>query len=1188
MAEAKRGHLDATVTQVGGDPSGSFFAVGMHLIEYNVEDAVGNVDDCSFTIIITDDEDPTVTCTSYTRDADTGVCTYTAQGTEFDATFTDNCGATITNDLNGTATVGGETFALGDTDIEWTAEDAQGNFVVCTSTITIEDNEDPVVTCTADGSRDTDDGTCTYTVQGTEFDATFTDNCGGTITNNYNNMATLAGEVLLLNSTTVEWTVDDGNGQSVSCTTVITIEDNEDPEISGCPINIVQDTDFGVCEAVVTWVAPTATDNCLIASFTQTMGPVSGSIFPLGMTTIEYTAVDDNGNDAVCTFTITIEDNEDPIVNCVADDSRDTDPGVCTYTVQGAEFDATFTDNCTSGILTNDLNNSSTIAGEVIPLGMTTVEWTVEDGNGQMVSCTTVITVEDNEVPSITCPADLTIGTDAGACEYTVVGAEFDPAFTDNCTTSTISNDYNGMATLAGAVLPYGPTLIEWQILDGNGQQDMCTFTITVEDLEKPNPMCNPLTITLDATGIYTLTSADINTLSAGSTDNCGINTITASQNNFTCADAGIGAAGDNEVTVTITVTDNAGNSETCDAVVTVMPLTPDGEDQEFTVCSGDDFDFNPEDYISNFTTGMVWTIDYTDDIFVENEYLDGGGSSALGTETITSAAPIVNNSTNTRVLVYTVNPESAAGCPGDPFTVTVNVLPEITATINANGDLELCEGEIRTLLSTVVPGGTYDYTWDIDVSSTSTDAQLKDPSNTDQVDVSAGSAGTLVINLTVTDPASGCVASTDQVTFNVNANPVASISATETEICEGEEVTLTASGGSSYAWSNSMTGASIVVSPLQSTVYQVTATNASGCTDVEAISIIVTPQPVAPQTTDDEVCEDDATSSLTADCADNVGLPAEIASESLIGLNTSVDATGSDIANLVNIGTLDFTGDFITGALIDEVTITLTFEKRGVENCGTNAHTNCTFNNEIVFYLQSSVGVEGLLVEDQSYGFCEYGGEVTITLDAASLNSLVGQNPPLSGTYMPTTAFLGGFNSLSADALTLTLLAGDTVGGDPLCVRGFEATVTTLETGNCQVEWYDALTDGNLVFTGADYDPIANGDVDASNPGDYQFFAACVCDGCPSERTQAILTVNPNPVVSITAQANLCEFADPVFLEATPSGGSWSGTGVTNTSLGEFDPGVAGVGTHTISYNITNATTGCSSSAGRRRMQRP
>ena len=127
------------------------------------------------------------------------------------------------------------------------------------------------------------------------------------------------------------------------------------------------------------------------------------------------------------------QDNEDPVITCVADDTRDTDPGVCQYTVVGTEFDATFTDNCMSGSITNDLNGLASIAGEVLPKGVTTVIWTVDDGNGQTATCTTVITVEDNEDPVITCAADGTRDTDPGVCQYTVVGTEFDATFTDNC-----------------------------------------------------------------------------------------------------------------------------------------------------------------------------------------------------------------------------------------------------------------------------------------------------------------------------------------------------------------------------------------------------------------------------------------------------------------------------------------------------------------------------------------------------------------------------------------------------------------------------------------------------------------------------------------------------------------------------------------------------------------------------------
>ncbi len=68
----------------------------------------------------------------------------------------------------------------------------------------------------------------------------------------------------------------------------------------------------------------------------------------------------------------------------------------------------------------------------------------------------------------------------------------------------------------------------------------------------------------------------------------------------------------------------------------------------------------------------------------------------------------------------------------------------------------------------------------------------------------------------------------------------------------------------------------------------------------------------------------------------------------------------------------------------------------------------------------------------------------------------------------------------------------------------------------------------------------------------------------------------NALPDVSIDAVAPLCELADPVALNATPAGGSYSGDGVSN---GMFDPAGAGGGTHTVTYTYTNGF-GCTNTA--------
>src|SRR5690606_13204511 len=72
----------------------------------------------------------------------------------------------------------------------------------------------------------------------------------------------------------------------------VTMSDTENPTFISCPNNIVVDA-VGACSADVNWIAPTATDNCQVASVSSSHQP--GATFPVGTTTVVYTAVDGAG-----------------------------------------------------------------------------------------------------------------------------------------------------------------------------------------------------------------------------------------------------------------------------------------------------------------------------------------------------------------------------------------------------------------------------------------------------------------------------------------------------------------------------------------------------------------------------------------------------------------------------------------------------------------------------------------------------------------------------------------------------------------------------------------------------------------------------------------------------------------------------------------------------------------------------
>lgn len=86
------------------------------------------------------------------------------------------------------------------------------------------------------------------------------------------------------------------------------------------------------------------------------------------------------------------------------------------------------------------------------------------------------------------------------------------------------------------------------------------------------------------------------------------------------------------------------------------------------------------------------------------------------------------------------------------------------------------------------------------------------------------------------------CSAS-DTVNIIVQPKPLVSATASETEICAGTQIKLTAAGASTYNWSNGESGDSIFVFPLDTTTYQVFGSNEYGCIDTAEVAIAVFPR---------------------------------------------------------------------------------------------------------------------------------------------------------------------------------------------------------------------------------------------------------------------------------------------------------------------------------------------------------
>jgi hypothetical protein len=152
------------------------------------------------------------------------------------------------------------------------------------------------------------------------------------------------------------------------------------------------------------------------------------------------------------------------------------------------------------------------------------------------------------------CPSDMTVFTGPNSTTCSAVASWTPPTVAENCLEVESENSHE-----PGDVFPVGTTTVTYSYTNAGGTST-CSFDVTVVDNTDPVTACQDFTLNL-VNGMGTVTPADINN---GSTDNCGIASMSVSPNNFTCADAGVNV-------VTLTVTDVNGNSSSCNANVTVQ-----------------------------------------------------------------------------------------------------------------------------------------------------------------------------------------------------------------------------------------------------------------------------------------------------------------------------------------------------------------------------------------------------------------------------------------------------------------------------------------------------------------------------------------------------------------------------------------------------------------------------------------
>ncbi|WP_345013589.1 LamG-like jellyroll fold domain-containing protein [Aestuariibaculum suncheonense] len=352
----------------------------------------------------------------------------------------------------------------------------------------------------------------------------------------------------------INWTFDDGNGNSIIVPQNVIVEDVTNPTPDATSLPDVT----GQCSATITTV-PTATDNC--------GGTINGTPNKSltrntqGTTVVTWTFNDGNGNSSTLTQNIIVDDTTKPTLTAISDRNENLDTS-CNFRIPNYTALTTANDNCT---VTGSITKTQTPAIGTIISGHNSTQLitiTANDGNGNSESTSFTITLKDITKPSIACqgPVNVTTSSDgSGNCE-TAVNLEL-PDVSDNCTNSAdllITNN-------APALFPTGLTIVTWTVDDGHGNTNTCTQNVTVTDDEDPVAVAKPITVYLSATtGTVNVSPLDIE---GGSSDNCGFFIGSVTPSSFDCSNVGTN-------TVTYTVKDNAGRTNSTSTTVTVIDDT--------------------------------------------------------------------------------------------------------------------------------------------------------------------------------------------------------------------------------------------------------------------------------------------------------------------------------------------------------------------------------------------------------------------------------------------------------------------------------------------------------------------------------------------------------------------------------------------------------------------------------------
>ncbi|MBL7883242.1 MAG: SprB repeat-containing protein, partial [Bacteroidia bacterium] len=442
----------------------------------------------------------------------------------------------------------------------------------------------------------------------------------------------------------------------------------------------------------------------------------------------------------------------------------------------------------------------------------------------------------------------------------------------------------------------------------------------------------------------------------------------------------------------------------------------------------------------------------------------------------------------------YTVTVNDGLTCtPPQTYTVVVAGSGGSTATVNSP---TICAGANATLTATPATGGGT-YSWAPGGQTTQT------------INVSPGTTTTYTVTYTL----AGC---SNVATGTVTVNSLPTIAVNSTSICPGQNATLTATGGTTYAWSTGAVTNPITVSPAVTTSYTVTGTS-SGCSST-AVATVTVGGTLTVGVNSPTICAG-ATATLTA-----------------TGASTYSWNTGST-ANPLNVSPAITTTYTVTGT---------------TGGCSGTAVATVTVNP-----IPTVTSTSSTICNGQTTSLTA-GGASTYSWNTGATGSNLTITPGATTTYT-VTGTAAGCSNTATGTVTVNNAPTVTVNSPSIC-PGAIATLTA--NGATTYSW----------STGATTNPITVSPVVQTT-----YTVTGTTLGCTAT---AVATVSMNGALIANAGLDdtLC-FGQSVVLNASPNvaGSTFAwlpATGLSNTNT--FNPTASPTTTTTYTVTITDAN-GCS-----------